>query len=142
MGNNILLTGTPGCEKTTALMQIVESLKTIKTAGFYTREIRKAKKRIGFNWNCLDGSRGILAHVDINSRYKVGRYGVNITEFENRVVPLLDPERENIDLFVVDEIGKMECFSEKFIKAVRELISSEKKLLASIVLREGNSLTR
>jgi nucleoside-triphosphatase len=135
MSNTVLLTGLPGCGKTTAVIRILECLQTVKTAGFYTQEIREGTKRVGFSWRSLEGSKGVLAHVEILSQYKVGHYGVNILEFERKVVPILDSKRKDIDLFVVDEIGKMECFSNMFVKAIRNLLSSDKKLLATVSMR-------
>jgi len=132
---NILLTGLPGCGKTTAVMRIIRSLKAIRIAGFYTQEIREGTKRVGFRWHSLEGGEGVLAHTKTGGRYRVGRYGVNSSEFENKVVPLLRPVRNDIDLFVVDEIGKMECFSTMFIQSVRGLILSEKKLLATVAFK-------
>jgi nucleoside-triphosphatase len=136
-GCKILLTGLPGCGKTTAVMGVLERLRGVKAAGFYTEEIREGGKRLGFGWRSLEGEGGVLAHVDISGKFRVGRYGVNVSEFERKVVPILDAGRENVDLFVVDEIGKMECFSRKFVEAVGEVLSSEKMLLASVALKGG-----
>ena len=128
----ILLTGLPGCGKTTAIMKIIESLDCEKVAGFYTQEIRENNNRKGFCWKRLDGTGGILAHVGIKSCFKVGKYGVNIAGFEKNVVPVLDAEQTDAELFVIDEIGKMECYSEKFIAATRRLFASDKSVLATV----------
>jgi nucleoside-triphosphatase len=136
-GTKILLTGLPSCGKTTAVMKVVEQLPAGRAAGFYTQEIREAGKRKGFRWRRLDGAEGILAHVDFKSRCKVGSYGVDIAGFERSVVPVLDVERSDVELFVVDEIGKMECFSEKFIAAVRSLLASDKAVLATVAQKGG-----
>ncbi len=135
----ILLTGLPGCGKTTAIMKIIDTLGCEKVSGFYTREIRQNNVRKGFSWKRLDGAEGILAHVDIKSRFKVGKYGVDVAGFENSVVPILDVGREDIELFVIEEIGKMECFSEKFVVAVRRLFASEKPVLATVA-QKGSGL--
>lgn len=126
----------PGCGKTTAVAKIIASLKDAKLAGFYTEEIRQSNTRKGFRWATLTGDTGILAHVDIKSPFKVGRYGVDVAGFEKSVVPVLDPETTDADLFVIDEIGKMECFSKKFVAAVRQLLTSDASLLATVA-RKG-----
>ena len=131
----ILLTGLPGCGKTTAVMKIIDNLRSDKVAGFYTQEIRQNNVRKGFSWKRLDGAEGTLAHVDIKSRFKVGKYGVDVEGFEKTVVPILDAERTDVELFVIDEIGKMECFSEKFANAVRRLFASEKPVLATVAMK-------
>ena len=128
----ILLTGPPGCGKTTAITKIVAGLPRTNVAGFYTREIREGGVRKGFRWKRLDGAAGTLAHVNIKSRFRVGRYGVDIPGFERDVAGVLDVNRSDVELFVLDEIGKMECFSEKFVTAARGLFNSEKSVLATV----------
>jgi nucleoside-triphosphatase len=132
----ILLTGLPGCGKTTAIMQIVTKLDAKKVAGFYTQEIRENNIRRGFSWIRLDGAVGVLAHVNTKSPCKVGKYGVDVSEFEKSVVPILDSVAE---LFIIDEIGKMECFSKKFVAAVRRLFASDKSVLATVA-QKGSGL--
>jgi nucleoside-triphosphatase len=128
----ILLTGLPGCGKTTAIIQIVKNLKKLKAAGFYTQEIRKDNVRKGFRWTLLDGRSGILAHVDIKGQPRVGKYGVDIASFENSVVGILNPAQTDVNFFVIDEIGKMECLSKKFITAIHQLFSSDRTVLATV----------
>lgn len=107
--SKVLLTGLPGCGKTTAIIKIMADLNPKMVAGFYTQEIRQNNVRKGFCWKCLDGDAGTLAHVDIKGRFRVGKYGVNVDGFEKAVLPILDVERTDAELFVLDEIGKMEC---------------------------------
>jgi nucleoside-triphosphatase len=132
----ILLTGLPGCGKTTAIMKIIDELSCASVAGFYTEEIRENNTRKGFRWKRLDGAGGILAHVDIKGRFKVGKYGVDVAGFEKLVVTILDAEQNDAGLFVIDEIGKMECLSRKFVAAVRGLFDSDKSVLATVA-RKG-----
>jgi nucleoside-triphosphatase len=47
-------------------------------------------------------------------------------------VPVLDINRTDAELFIIDEIGKMECFSKKFITAVRHLFASDRSVLATV----------
>lgn len=135
----ILLTGLPGCGKTTAIIKIVENLKGIKTAGFYTREIRQNGKRKGFRWTTFDGASGILASLDIKGPFRVGKYGVDVAAFQKAAVPALDFDRTDAQLFVLDEIGKMECLSDKFLTAVRRLFASETPVLATVA-QKGHGL--
>lgn len=128
----ILLTGLPGCGKTTAVTRIIANLDAEKVAGFYTQEIRQNDTRKGFSWARLDGATGILAHVDIKGPFRVGKYGVDVAGFEKSVVPVLGIECSDAELFVIDEIGKMECFSKKFITAVRQLFASDRSVSATV----------
>lgn len=135
----ILLTGLPGCGKTTAVMQVIADLKREKVAGFYTQEIRENNVRRGFRWTCLDGATGILAHMDIKGPFRVGKYGVDVAGFEKCVVPIFEVGRADTEVFVIDEIGRMECFSEKFVVAVRQLLESDRVVLATIA-QKGSGL--
>ncbi len=135
----ILLTGLPGCGKTTAVMRIISNLDPKKIAGFHTQEIREDNTRRGFSWTRLDGATGILANVNTKSPYKVGKYGVDVSGFEKSVVPILDINHSDAELFIIDEIGKMECFSKKFVTAVRRLFPSDKSVLATVA-QKGTGL--
>jgi nucleoside-triphosphatase len=137
----ILLTGLPGCGKTTAVIQIIENIDTKKVAGFYTKEIRENNIRKGFSWTRLDGVTGILAHVNIKSPRKVGKYGVDISRFEKSIVPVLDINSSEAELFVIDEIGKMECFSKKFVAVVLRLFASDKSVLATVARKGGGLIS-
>ena len=109
---NILFTGLPGCGKSTIIEKIVQRINRPST-GFFTREIRDKGRRVGFSITTLDGQQGILAHIDIRSHIRVGRYGVNIRDIEKIAVPSMRPENDNV-ILVVDEISKMECLSGLF----------------------------
>lgn len=64
--NFIILTGMPGCGKTTMIQKIVDDLKKRNVAnvvGFYTQEVRRNEERIGFDIHLLDGRVGTLARV-------------------------------------------------------------------------------
>lgn len=135
----ILVTGLPGCGKTTAIMRILTNLNCENVAGFYTQEVRRNGRRTGFTWNRLDGNEGILADVEIKGPPRVGKYGVNVHGFEESVVEILNADRTDARLFVIDEIGKMECFSAKFIEAVRRLFASDKSILATVA-QKGSGL--
>ncbi len=137
----ILLTGLPGCGKTTAVMKILENLNCKKAAGFYTQEIRESDKRKGFRWKRLDGATGTLAHIDIKGPFRVGKYGVDVAGFEKAVVPILVLEQTDAELYILDEIGKMECLSGKFVTATRRLFDSEKLVLATVAQKGGGFIS-
>lgn len=122
-------------------MKIVAQLDPEKVTGFYTQEIRQKGVRKGFSWNRLDGATGTLAHVDIKGCFKVGKYGVDVDGFERAVLPILDIEQSDATLYVLDEIGKMECFSEKFVVAVRRFFASDNSVLATVA-QKGAGLIR
>jgi nucleoside-triphosphatase THEP1 len=74
---NLLLTGSPGCGKTTVLEQVLERLGDLRLAGTLTVALREHGQRVGFEAVGLGGRRAILAHIRIRSPVSVGRYGVD-----------------------------------------------------------------
>ena len=40
-------------------------------------------------------------------------------------------------MVLIDEIGKMECFSSRFIEAVRKLLDSETPVVATVAIKGG-----
>jgi nucleoside-triphosphatase len=133
---NILLTGRPGVGKTTVIMKALEMMPDVKATGFYTRELRGPKRRLGFEAVTLDRRRLTLAHVNFKSSYRVSKYGVDVAGFEEAIVPSIDPAlHPEAQLIVIDEIGKMECFSVKFREAVLRALNSEIPVLGTIGMR-------
>jgi nucleoside-triphosphatase len=131
---NILITGLPGVGKTTLIKNIAEALKDLRPVGFYTAEIREEGIRKGFEWISLDGRKGLLSHTDIQSPHRVGKYKVDAKGFEDFLnsLPLLNPSTR---LIVIDEIGKMECYSDPFTNLLQEIFDSEKWVIATIALK-------
>ena len=119
MITNIFLTGAPSSGKTTVLKKVIQLLD-YPANGFYTEEERIDGRRVGFLMKTLDGKSGHLAHQDIGSEFHIRRYGVSIENIESIAAPSIAPVDRNI--IILDEIGKMECFSEEFKQsAVRAL---------------------
>jgi len=144
---NILISGPPGCGKTTLIKEILKDLKT-KAGGFFTEEIREGGERKGFKIITLDGkdynpptasshrlcrrAPGILAHENIKSNFRVSRYGVNLKDLEEIGVPSVLKAIDEGKIVVIDEIGKAELFSEKFKEAVFKALNSKNKVLGTI----------
>ena len=74
---NILITGSPGIGKTRLIKELAEKLAG-KATGFYTEEIRKEGRSSGFRIKTLNGKTGILASVDMQSPYRMGKYKVDL----------------------------------------------------------------
>lgn len=129
---NILFTGQPGIGKTTLIKKIAVALPG-KVSGFYTEEIRRAGKRIGFKIISFTGKEGILAHVNIKSDKRVSRYGVNLKDIEQIGVKAISDGLKFADFVIIDEIGKMELHSKKFIKVLQKALESKKILIATIL---------
>ena len=120
-----LLTGQPGTGKTTLIKNLLAG-SSINAGGFYTEEIRIEGTRQGFRINTLDGHAGLLAHTEISGPYRVSKYGIDNNALEDIGVSAIKKAAQNKDLIVIDEIGKMELFSESFKNIVLELIDNDK----------------
>ncbi len=132
---HILITGLPGVGKTTLIRELATRLAHHHPAGFYTEEIRNAQgTRIGFQLRSFCGRQLALAHVDFHGPHRVGRYGVDVVGFE-RLLTDLDLTHSPSRLIVIDEIGKMECCSSRFIKEVTALLEGPTTLIATIALK-------
>ncbi len=134
MSRVILLTGAPGSGKTTLLRRVVAELDR-HAGGFYTQEIRDRGVRQGFEIVTLDGRRGLLAHVDIRGRPRVGKYGVDLAALERLAVTSIREAIAKGALVVIDEIGPMEILSEPFRQAVLDALQSESPVLGTVVQR-------
>ncbi len=138
---NILITGIPGVGKTTLIRKLTEALKSFHPIGFYTEEIREEGGRKGFELISLGGKRGLLSHEQVESPYRVGRYRVDMKGFEGLLssISFLNPLTR---LIIIDEIGKMECFSDQFKKLLEEVLDSEKWVIATIALKGSGPIER
>lgn len=133
MIKNIFITGLPGVGKTTLIQEIIKELN-LDAGGFYTQEIRGKGVRKGFKITTLNNQEGILAHVNIKSPYRVSKYKINLKGLEEiGVRSILDALKED-KVIVVDELGTMELFSEKFKKAVLAVLNSKNKVLGTVKL--------
>jgi nucleoside-triphosphatase len=130
----LFLTGNPGVGKTTLIRAIVERLEEVTCAGFYTEEKRQGGQRIGFRVITLDGQEGSLASLGRENQ-TVGKYSIHVQEFEKLVLPDLDTATTAADLYVIDEIGKMELLSRPFRNRIIELLAQPTNLLATIAKR-------
>jgi nucleoside-triphosphatase len=99
--------------------------------GFLTEEIRRGSERVGFALETLGGSRSTLAHVDCPSPHRVGRYRVDLGALEEAAEKALAVEPD-VELYLVDEIGKMECLSPRFVERVEALLDSGIPTVATI----------
>ncbi len=132
MPDRLLIEARPGAGKTTALSRLAERLSDagVALSGFVTREMRGDRRRVGFEIETFDGACGLLAHVDIKGPPRVGRYGVDVDEFERLALPALEAPGKGVVL--IDELGKMELVSERFREAVHALFESPAPIAATV----------
>jgi len=128
-----MLTGRPGTGKTSLIRGALAG-PGAKAGGFYTEEMRVAGKRQGFKIVTLDGEEAVLAHVDIRSPVRVGKYGVDTSNLDGVGVSALHRALKEADIVIIDEIGKMELVSRRFREAVTQAIDSGMKVLGTVML--------
>jgi nucleoside-triphosphatase len=128
---NILITGDPGVGKTTLIRKAVERSQ-LDAGGFYTQELREGGRRVGFELRTLAGEKGILAHVDIRSPFRVGKYGVELRSLEELGVVAIRRAIRARSLIAIDEIGRMELYSTMFRQCVLDALDSSCPLLATV----------
>lgn len=139
MSRTLLLTGRPGVGKTTAVRRVAERLEDRTTAGFVTEEERDGSgRRTGFAAVPIGGgSRVMIASVDREGGPRVGRYGVDVGAIDRLADETLTGD--DVDVWLIDEIGKMECLSDRFVEATRRILDGPAPVVATIG-RSGGGL--
>lgn len=133
----LLITGLPGCGKTTLCKKIIQAIKDKKICGILSEEIREGGERKGFKIIDLKtGAEGILAHVSQKEGPRVSKYRINLGDIDKFVSAIKD----DCDLTVIDEIGPMELRSEKFIRVVEVAFESDRSVIATIHYKSKHPL--
>ena len=130
VNNNIFITGKPRTGKSTMINDIIQE-SGLEAAGLRTPEIREGCKRKGFKLvDVATGKEGILSHVDQEEGPRVSRYRVNMDDLERFTELALENISQESDVVIIDEIGTMELFSDRFKDAVEKLLKSDKSVIA------------
>jgi nucleoside-triphosphatase len=131
------ITGMPSVGKTETLIKIIEKIEKsgYKIEGMITETLLEDNKRVGFyvkDWQTNE--REIFAHIDFDLKDKVGKYGVDLNILEKVGVTAIEKaiNDENVDIIIIDEIGKMEMLSEKFCETVIDALDSDKPILVTL----------
>jgi len=142
MDAKILITGPPRCGKSTLIQKIIKNLKgEFLLYGFLTPEVRKNGKRIGFDVEDINSDMRIpLARKGAySSQYILGSYKIFIDKFNqylnnniSSVLDKLDSHKNLKPILIVDEIGKMELFSELFQTILKTIFKSKLCIIATI----------
>jgi nucleoside-triphosphatase len=126
----LLLTGLPGTGKTTVVRAALALLPGWRVTGFTTEEMREGGRRVGFRGITLEGNEVVMAHVSFHGHARVGGYGVDVAAIDVLASSLAS--ELGADAYLIDEIGKMECFSDAFVSAVRRLLDRPVRVVATV----------
>lgn len=133
MSRTLLLTGRPGVGKTTVIRRVAERIAGRSVAGFVTEEERDTSgRRTGFAAVPITKDRRItIASVEFEGAPRVGRYGVDVDAIDRLADETLAPD-DDVDVWLIDEIGKMECLSERFVEATRWILDGPAPVVATV----------
>lgn len=131
------ITGMPNVGKTQTLVKVIEFLQGsgYTVEGMVTEPILEKEKRVGFyirDWQTDE--KEVFAHVDFDSKDKVGDYGVDLSILEKIGVSAIEKAiaDDDVDIIIIDEIGKMEMLSERFCEVVIEALDSDKPIMVTL----------
>ncbi len=150
------ITGLPNVGKTATLAAICRKLERddFIIGGMITRAYRPGdgSERIGFyveNWET--GEKEVFSSKEFNTNPRAER---NKTEADDGMY-YVDPEPldrigvaairesiadEDVDIIIIDEVGKMEMHSEEFNKAVKEALDCSKPVIMTLHKKSRNPL--
>lgn len=107
----------------------------------------KTGRKVGFN--IMDwGSKqeGLFAHVNFNTKFKAetedGVFAVDVEVLERIGVAAIEAaiKDENVDIIIIDEVGKMEMHSERFCKTVTDCLDAPKPVIMTLHKKSRNPL--
>ena len=131
------ITGMPRVGKTQTLLKIIEKIEKSGyiLEGMITEPVIVKKKRVGFyvtDWQTKE--KKVFAHIDFNKKYKVGDYGIDLNALEEIGIPAVEKaiDDDEVDIIIIDEVGKMEMLSEKFCEIVTDALDSDKTLMVTL----------
>lgn len=128
---NIVITGKPGCGKTTLIREICRRYPD-RVGGFFTDEVRIGSARDSFVLKTLDGRQGLLAKKGMASAVKLNKYGVDLAVLETIGIGALRGAMDEGKIVIIDELGTLEMLSAPFRAAVADCLNGPCRVCASI----------
>jgi len=140
----LLVTGRPGCGKTTLCEKIAAHLKARgeRVGGVISKEMKIEGSRVGFKLQNLEtGEEGVLAHIHGRGP-RIGRYRVNLQDLERIGAGAIEQAIAGERFIIIDEIGPMELLSRRFVEAINTAFGTKLDVLATIHHRSQHPLVK
>lgn len=135
MAKNVFIAGAPGIGKTSLISRLYRDLTPLFIRGFYKEKILEYRILKGYRLSTFDFQELILAHIHIVGPDRIGEFGLNLDGLNNLIKKLLKPD-PMVELFLIDEIGLMECASRQFRQMIMKIINSQIPLIATLPSHE------
>src|SRR5262245_36121763 len=104
------------------MAKLIQDLGSSRIAGLRSPEVRRSGVRTGFEIiDLASGESRVLASTS-GEGPMVGKYHVNVAGIDE-IVHVIEESLDDAGFIFVDEIGKMELFSERFRKFVDEIFT-------------------
>ena len=131
MANNVLIHAPPRTGKSTLVKKIVNETNHFGI-GFHTEEILRRGFRTGFKVITSDDLSMVLASVT-KLWPRVGKYGVNVKEFEELLPTVSSFEESSYHPFLyMDEIGRMQLKAPFFKHFVNLYLDAKNPFIGTI----------
>ena len=141
MAVKVGITGPVGSIKAEALRKIIDMLQKdgLEVQGLLVTEIVNNSKLAGYSiFDIYTKKKAVFADTVITSRVKIDKLGVDTRILEEILIPSLQKARENADLIVIDEIGKLENATKNVQKEIEETLKSPKPLIVTLHKKSRN----
>ena len=145
------ITGLPSVGKTATLIKIVEKLEEdeFRVGGMITKSVydEKTGRKVGFNivdWRTK--AEGLFAHVEFETKFKAetedGVFWVDVEVLERIGVGAIEGAMKapDVDIIIIDEVGKMEMHSDRFCKMVTDCLDAPKPVIMTLHKKSRNPL--
>ncbi len=141
MAVKIGITGPVGSIKAEALNKIMEMLRNQgkEVQGVMVGEVFTNNKLTGYTiFDIYSKKKVQFADITLVSRIKIDKIGVDTRLLDEVIVPSLQRAREQADVIVIDEIGKLEVTSKNAQKEINETLNYTKPMIVTVHKKSRN----
>ena len=141
MAVKVGITGPIGSIKTEALNKIMEMLKNdgkVIEGTLVSEKYEHGRVTSYYITDILTKKRVEFARADLVSRVKVDKLGIDTKSLEELFVPSLQRSREEADIIIIDELGKIENSTKNIKNEIEKTMKSEKSIIVTLHKKSRN----